>query len=169
MNRETSIFSTIGASNHAKTQREKLDNYSTPTEIAEMIDDLVPLSRDVWECACGEGNISKALLKRGHCVFSSDIVYRGFPCAEMDFLKTSSVVDMDIVTNPPYCVAFDFIKKSLEVITDDHYACFFLRLNFLEGKKRREFFNKFPPKYVFVSSSRISCGRSEYKGKSAVA
>lgn len=33
----------------------------------------------------------------------------------------------------------------------------FLRLSFLEGKSRRELFEKYPPKYIYVSSSRICC------------
>ena len=33
----------------------------------------------------------------------------------------------------------------------------FLRLQFLEGKERREFFRSFPPKVVYVFSYRITC------------
>ena len=33
----------------------------------------------------------------------------------------------------------------------------FLKLQFLEGKERKEFFLKNPPKTVYVSSSRIVC------------
>lgn len=48
----------------------------------------------------------------------------------------------------------------------------FLKLQFLEGKQRKELFKKYPPKVVYVSSSRLICAKngdfSEYKS-SAVA
>lgn len=47
----------------------------------------------VWECACGEGHISKVLESHGYDVVSTDLVYRGYgrlnPC---DFLL-ENVVD----------------------------------------------------------------------------
>ena len=36
----------------------------------------------------------------------------------------------------------------------------FLKLQFLEGKSRRELFRKYPPKTVFISSSRILCAKN---------
>ena len=31
----------------------------------------------VWECACGEGHLSKELQKQGYQVYSSDLIDRG--------------------------------------------------------------------------------------------
>lgn len=36
----------------------------------------------------------------------------------------------------------------------------FLKLMFLETKKRKELFEKYPPKYVYVSSSRLGCSQT---------
>ena len=36
----------------------------------------------------------------------------------------------------------------------------FLTLKYLEGKKRKELFEKYPPKIVYVSSSRILCAKN---------
>lgn len=33
----------------------------------------------------------------------------------------------------------------------------FLKIQFLEGKARRELFEKYPPRVVYVSSSRLRC------------
>lgn len=33
----------------------------------------------------------------------------------------------------------------------------FLKIQFLEGKARRELFKKYPPKTVYVSSARLHC------------
>ena len=36
----------------------------------------------------------------------------------------------------------------------------FLRIQFLEGIKRKSFFEKYPPKVVYVSSKRIRCAKN---------
>ena len=36
----------------------------------------------------------------------------------------------------------------------------FLKLTFLEGQKRRKFFDSYPPKTVYVFSKRINCARN---------
>lgn len=36
----------------------------------------------------------------------------------------------------------------------------FLKLTFLESKKRRELFDKYPPKTIYVSSSRLQCAKN---------
>lgn len=36
----------------------------------------------------------------------------------------------------------------------------FLKLTFLEGKGRKELFEKYPPKVVYVSRSRILCAKN---------
>ena len=36
----------------------------------------------------------------------------------------------------------------------------FLKLTFLEGKSRRKFFKKYPPKKIYVCSGRIACAKN---------
>lgn len=36
----------------------------------------------------------------------------------------------------------------------------FLKITFLEGKSRRKLFEDYPPKRVYVSTSRILCGKN---------
>ena len=36
----------------------------------------------------------------------------------------------------------------------------FLKIQFLEGKARKELFKKYPPKIIYVSSSRILCAKN---------
>lgn len=63
----------------------------------------------------------------------------------------------DIITNPPYKYAKEFVEKAIEVVADGHKVAMFLKLQFLEGKARRELFDKFPPARIFVASGRINC------------
>lgn len=61
-----------------------------------------------------------------------------------------------IITNPPFACAIDFIKKALDDVEDDGYVIMLLRLNFLETKARKEFFDTYMPEYIFVHHKRMS-------------
>lgn len=75
----------------------------------------------------------------------------------MDFLAQTDKWPGDIITNPPYKYRLDFIKHGLSVIDDGQRVALFLKVQFLEGKQRRKFFEENPPKVIYVSSSRLRC------------
>lgn len=133
------------------------DFYATDPIAASWLLILEPDLKNIWECTCGAGHLSKVFENAGIKTKSTDLVYRGYGTGETDFLKFLGVHNGDIVTNPPYKYALDFVKKALEVIPEGRKACFFLKLTFLEGKARKNFFIENPPKTVYVSSSRINC------------
>lgn len=61
-----------------------------------------------------------------------------------------------IITNPPFLLAQDIIRKSLSDVQDGGFVIMLLRLNFLEGKGRKKFWDKQLPKYCFVHHRRMS-------------
>lgn len=61
-----------------------------------------------------------------------------------------------IITNPPFNIALNIIQKALEDVKDGGYVIMLLRLNFLEGKARKEFWKDNMSKYIFVHSQRMS-------------
>ena len=113
----------------------------------------------IWECACGEGYLSKILEKHGYEVISTDLIYRGYGDPDpLDFLKeTFEDFEGDIITNPPYKYALEFVQRALETVRDGRKVAMFLKLQFLEGKARKSFFQRYPPKVVYVSASRLVC------------
>ena len=75
---EKSIYVTLGASNHSETEREANDFYATdPIAIDLLLRKATPYHH-IWECACGEGHLSKRLEEFGFNVKSTDLVYRGY-------------------------------------------------------------------------------------------
>lgn len=91
-----------------------------------------------------------------------------------DFFQCDTLPDAgaDIITNPPYSCAKEFIEHSLDLIRDGGKAAFLLRLQFLEGIGRRELFDKTPPRRVLVHSARVNClknGDPQQAAQSAVA
>ena len=66
-------------------------------------------------------------------------------------MQTTEMWDGDILTNPPYKYAKEFIEHAMTIIPDGRKVFMFLKLQFLEGKARGELFKKYPPRYVYVS------------------
>lgn len=148
--RSDGVFRTVGATNHKVGERQTEDYYATDPKALELLLDEVSFSDKVWECACGEGHLSRVLQSRGYDVISTDIVDRGFGDGVIDFLKYNEKFDGDIITNPPYKYALEFVKHALNVVPDGNNVAMLLKVLFLEGRKRRDFFEKFPPKkYIF--------------------
>lgn len=52
----------------------------------ELLCDIEKFSNKVWECACGEGHLSKVLKNRGYEVLSTDLIDRGYGIGNIDFL-----------------------------------------------------------------------------------
>lgn len=155
-----SVFATLGASNHTKEERQKEDYYATDPIAAEWLCKLETFNKDIWECACGEKHLAKVFEEKGYNVRSSDIIQRCEGVEEYDFLSLDNVEwNGDIITNPPYAIAEDFVYKALQIIPTGNKVAMFLRLQFLESKNRKALFKNFPPK-VYVTSSRISCAKN---------
>lgn len=154
-----SVHSTLGASNHSEKERQQHDYYATDPKAMELLLAEEQFSPTVWECACGEGHLSKVLEKHGYDVISTDLVYRGFGAPEpLDFLKKSiDDFEGDIITNPPYKYDLEFVEQALNSVQSGRKVAMFLKLQFLEGKRRKEFFQQNPPKKIYVSSSRLNC------------
>jgi hypothetical protein len=157
---KNSIFKTLGASNHTDKERQKHDYYATEPKAIELLLEVEEFSDHIWECACGEGHLSKVLVERGYNVRSTDLIDRGYGEGGVDFLTQSEPFDGDIITNPPYKYASEFVYKALDLIPEGRKVAMFLKLQFLEGKKRKELFLKHPPKVIYVSSSRLLCAKN---------
>lgn len=152
-----SVFVTVGSTNHSSELREPDDYYATDPIALEKLLELESFSNDVWECACGSGHLSRVLSEHGYHVRSTDIADRGFGEPYINFLSTSEKYEGDIITNPPYKYASEFVRHAIDTVTDGHRVAMFMRLQFLEGKSRRKLFEQYPPKLIYVSSSRINC------------
>lgn len=60
-----------------------------------------------------------------------------------------------IITNPPFNIALDIIKKALNDVAVGGWVIMLLRLNFFGSKQRKSFWDEFMPSYCFVHHKRI--------------
>jgi len=152
-----SIYTTLGASNHVPEERESHDYYATSPIAGELLLTLDEFE-NILEPACGEGHLSNVFITHGKKVTSSDLIDRGFGNVKNFF--DYNAWDGDIITNPPYKYATEFIEHSLNIIPKGRKVAMFLKLQFLEGQKRKYLFEVNPPKVVYVSSTRIPCAKN---------
>lgn len=153
-----------GVSRNENHEREKHDFYATdPHSVKIFLQKLqeakITLPKTIHEPACGQGHISKELEKHGYNVISSDLYDYGYGTSGTDFLQSTEKADC-FLTNPPYKFALEFARKSLENLNPGGLSIMYLKIQFLEGKARNMFFKNYPPKYVYVNSSRQLCARN---------
>lgn len=125
-----------GCSNHSDKERQNEDYYATDPRAVEELLKKESFQHPIWENACGGCHITNVLKSHGYNVFSSDLINRQNPNqdAVIDFLKyKDNQSKIDIVTNPPYKFAKEFVEHSLELIEDGCKVAMFLKLTFLEG------------------------------------
>lgn len=178
-----SIYKTLGASNHCKDEREENDFYATPPCATKALikycneNNIDLFNKAILEPACGKGHIVEVLVEENPKVpvLPIDLVDRGYEHQKgtIDFLtyKNDAGVNYNIITNPPYKFAKEFIEHSLDIVKPDSYVCMLLKITFLEGKGRYEMFKNNPPYKVLIFSNRVNCSKqgnfekySEYGG-----
>lgn len=154
---QNSIYKTLGASNHTDKDREQHDYYATDPKAAELLLELETFE-NILEPSCGEGHLSKVFSDAGINVTSSDLVDRGYGTQKsfFDYKEWNG----DIITNPPYKYGLEFVEHALKIIPEGNKVAMFLKLQFLEGKKRKKLFVSNPPKTLYVSSSRLLCAKN---------
>lgn len=167
-----STFTTLGASSHAIEERQEVDYYATsPKAIHHLLFNELP--QNVWEPSAGELHLVKPLREVGIDVYATDVIERNEKLDDVfDFLQDTREWNGDIVMNPPYKFAVEHIRCGLERIPDGRKLFAFLKVQFLEGKARKIFFGRYPPKTIYIFSFRVPCfknGRFDLYDSSAIA
>ena len=145
------------------------DFFPTPAWATFALADNEKFEGDIWECACGDGTMSRVLEKTGRPVYSSDLFDRGYGDHGLDFLSPTRSAD-NIVTNPPYNCAEGFVASGIKHAK--RKFALLLRLAFLEGANRANtIFARTPPSRVWVFSERITFypAGAEVKGSGTTA
>lgn len=106
-------------------QRKKSDFYETPYSVTQQLLDTECFEGLILEPAQGEGAIV-SILNKNH-----------LPCVGYDIEKnflTETQKYPNIITNPPFSIALEFILKAKEIA--EHKIAFLLPLAYLHGKRR---------------------------------
>ena len=137
-------------------ERVENDFYATdPNSVRDLLDIYSISGNSFYEPCCGQGHIAKVLKEyypdAKH--YATDLIDRGYGVGDIDFLTYNFDDKVDwIITNPPYSLAKEFVDKSLSITNKG--VAMFLKIQFLEGQARRDWFKETPLKYVYVFSKR---------------
>lgn len=112
----------------AKAKRSKTDFYQTPYNLTRLLLQNETFQGSILEPACGQNAIVDILQEKYSDITAQDI--------EKDFLLETNHYD-NIITNPPYRIANDFILKAKELA--NRKIAMLMPLNYLHGNRR---FNK---------------------------
>lgn len=152
------------AGGNSSLGRSALDFYPTPPYATASLMEREIFEGDIWEPACGRGDISEVLIEYGYKVKSSDIGNYGYGETGKNFLNTEGLfsdkyemVD-NIITNPPFNLALEFVEQSKKYA--NRKVAMFLKTAFLEGNKRYAMFqdHEFPLKTLYQFSKRVNFG-----------
>lgn len=151
-NKEKTGFRIIGG--NLRGDRQKDNFYATPSEATLALLSKETFTGGIYEPCCGQGHISKVLASNGYEVESADLVDRGYGTSGIDFLMESKQRD-NIITNPPYGKLALPMAQHCQHIARKKTALL-LKLSFLEGVARKQFFLNNPPIRVWVFSKRMN-------------
>jgi hypothetical protein len=155
----TSIYSGVKKND---TSRNENDLYRTPPLATYILCKYSDVPRKVVEPCAGYGNIAVELMRQGHDVLCSDLNHYEDALVPIltpvDVMNLPNVETYDaLVTNPPYHK--DLPRKIAEkAVSEYDYVAMFVRLTFLEGKKRNKIFTDNPPTEIIFLSDRINFG-----------
>lgn len=145
--------------------RETHDFYPTWPAATQALLSVEQFDGGIWEPACGDGAMSRVLGAAGYEVVSTDLIDRGYGEAGLDFLMEWTARAANIVTNPPFRWAMEFVDRAL-MLTDAQRTgvaggkvALFLRLAFLEGVERGRWFPSTPLARVWIMSRRVPIAR----------
>lgn len=115
-------------------KRIKNDEYYTPRYAIEPLLEYLPKGITIWECTdYGKSNITTVLREKGYNVIPTKK-------EDFNFLEDKPTFDFDmIITNPPYSLKDEFLKKCYEY---GKPFCLLLPITTLEGIKRGKLFRK---------------------------
>jgi hypothetical protein len=144
-----------GKAHHSSSPERDVDDfYATAPESIEALLKVEIFDGPIWEPACGQGHISNVLAAAGYQVINTELVDRRFGETGVDFLMEWKPRAPNIVTNPPFKLASDFVRTALRLTTGK--VAMLLKIGFLEGVGRADIFDAAPLARVWVFRRRQS-------------
>lgn len=164
----STMASAIVAS-YKRWDRKPADLYPTPVDATHSIMELIRQLgiKRVWEPACGDGRLARVLEWHGLDVQASDLREDpGFGFGGLDFLNDDPVEkwgwdlkDLDaVITNPPFSLAIEFIKKALEYAP---IVIMLVKQNYYNTKGRIPFFDEMRPTFFLPITWRLAFLKEE--------
>ena len=134
--------------------RSKNDHYETPRHTLMSLINHHEIKYPILEPCAGYGSVANILKMNGE-VITNDIDLDLECDYNFDYLSWNPGNRFKtILTNPPFSLAEQIIKKSIQDLKVGGEVILLLRLDFLGTEKRREFWKDHPAKQIYALSKR---------------
>lgn len=143
---------------NSEAGRRQSDLYPTPPEVTVALMRFLnfPSGVSVWEPAAGDGDMADVISQYAFPVYVTDIR------DGTDFLQ-SSIDGADwIITNPPFSLAEEFIRRAAEL---NKPFAMLLKAQYWHAAKRAKLFEELPPSYILPLTWRPDFFFKERDGK----
>ena len=133
--------------NKSAKDRPPTDFFPTPPNVTIALMEFLNLPKEtvIWEPACGQGHMSKAIESLGYNVISTELDETGYGKNGINFL-TCEIRECDfIITNPPFNISVEFIERAFLL---NKPIALLLKSQYWHAQKKAKIFNKYKPKYV---------------------
>lgn len=157
-----------------KWKRKPADLYPTPHPATVAVIKVLGLKQGdhILEPACGRGDIARIAERLGFYVRATDLRYSGYGEGGVDFLDEDSDPEMlaavfdALVTNPPFALAEEFIRRAIQ-----HYkirkVALLLKSNFWNAKGRLQLWDDCTPTGFYPCTWRLPFLKKE-RGNSPI-
>ena len=143
----------MAGGNPAFGERQPEEFYPTPDAATIALLGVEKFQGVIHECACGDGSMARVIESHGYKVVSTDLINRGYG-VQRDFFAIKRWVGHNIITNPPWNIAADFIEHGMSVLHPRKMA-FLLKSNYFHAKTRSALFDKYPPVRIYPLTWRL--------------
>lgn len=141
--------------------KEEGDYYATHPSMVERfisrVSDKYELGK-ILEPACGGGHISMVLEDYLFEVESSDLFDRGFGHTGVNFLERTELFEGSIITNPPYSLTDEFVRKAIEIQKGTGIIAMLFQLQWITAQKRAVFEPYLSD--IYILRGREGCGKN---------
>ena len=137
------------------------DDFQTPQEAIEILLPYLNKHWVIWECACGKGNLCEAFNKHKFNLIATDVLQG------VNFLEYPQRMNFDfdcIVTNPPYSLKDQFLRKCFEI---GKPFALLMPLTALEGKTRNSIYRENGGIQLIIPDKRFQFETPDGKGQGA--
>ena len=178
--KNTNIFSTLGASNHSKNERQKEDYYTTDPRFINHLIEKEPWLKNpelkILEPSAGGGVLVDRFFElTGNKMDAYDLIARREDIIEQNYFTADFSNKYDVIlTNPPYLKdtikttegLSEYILKALREVKVGGTVIMFLKTLHLESKVRYEkIYKNYPPSKLYIYADRISCYKNNDTSK----
>lgn len=142
-----------------------LEHFETPKWAAERILEVEMLGLSALDPCAGSGILGTAAIRAGYRLEEWDIHKWGEHITGIiDFTDKAAMEAIDlegytVFMNPPFSKAQEFVNMALD--KGARKIICFQRFAWWESRKRRAFWNQYPPNRVYICGERADCWRHD--------